>query len=482
MTNQVWGRNTETGAKGWFNLPEKLLDCPQDQVSVIWKDGDGIEFVVEPETGPNGETCIRIVNTHPANGNSNGCPTEAVECCENFTGTEGCKYPTKPKEGDYHLNGGENGWLEIYDGKNWLKICLPIGSLFDFTNEEGRDFTWRMVECDCDTNTFVWEDATEIHVVTINGRPTTESDPQNYSYCELPVLPEVNNASELEDVIFSVCYKDLGYQVDADTIKSWFEFNAPAGDPADAGGIVYINQDGTYETASFEYFFERACYDLPSLDNECSDYTPVAWVKDSNGCGKLVKASIPQFPQGFKTITKSIEGSFNHTFTLTNSDPSYTGDPTVPNDSGFWQEIFNDPDKMDEDYVGKVVFSKDEFCGLQTAGNKIQVRMDAIIGYRIDTDNPSNNAIAPYQWGTALRVNGNIIARNGDQYGLNTSGNNASQPDLLAGEWTTDGDDMCVEVLFILLSAETGNNNPGTVGDVLSIDMAVAGVTITPLL
>lgn len=228
------------------------------------------------------------------------------------------------------------------------------------------------------------------------------------------------------------------------------------------------------------YALANEDYRLPLVPDDCGALTNVAVVSEG-GFDRLVKTTSAPLPQGYQEITRAIPGSFVHTFTLTNTDPTYRGDPATPDGSSNWAELFRDLDLMPDEYIGKLVFPAADFCSLRTAGQKVQVRLDATIGYYLDTAIKDLLTIAPYQWGTALRVNGDVIARNGDMYGLNTSGFNSSVSDILSGVWTTDGTDMCVEVLFILFSASSGAGTPGRAGDTMHIDMAKAGVTITPI-
>lgn len=243
--------------------------------------------------------------------------------------------------------------------------------------------------------------------------------------------------------------------------------------------VTYPNGDVVAHPSTEETLSDQ-CYDLEQLDSDCGAFTPVGWV-DVNGCGKLVKAVNPPFPQGYQEIAARVNGTNDHAFTLTNTDVFYMGDPSTPNGSNFWNEIFPNPDNANgELYWAKVVFNKNDFCGLAQAGQTLQIKTEAVIGYFMDVVNIVPKTIS-HQWGLHIVANGTTIYREADQYPLNTTGFPASNSDIATGVWTTDGDDLCIEVYFILVALGSGVAHSATTNDILKIDLAKIGVTITPV-
>jgi len=60
--------------------------------------------------------------------------------------------------------------------------------------------------------------------------------------------------------------------------------------PADADFILFCH-NGALKKSTFENFFANVCYDLPAMDESACDLELVAFVKDAQGCGKLVRYS-----------------------------------------------------------------------------------------------------------------------------------------------------------------------------------------------
>lgn len=109
--------------------------------------------------------------------------------CERLEGTYGCDYPADPAIDDLHLNGGDQGWLEEWNGTNWVRVCPEAGTLFYSTTENNWPVVFQHGGA-CNN----WTDSTVYQTETLNGlRPNETQDPDaegseptDFSFCGAP--------------------------------------------------------------------------------------------------------------------------------------------------------------------------------------------------------------------------------------------------------------------------------------------------------
>lgn len=220
---------------------------------------------------------------------------------------------------------------------------------------------------------------------------------------------------------------------------------------------------------------DETCYDLPDLGDTCN-ITKVAFAEDANGCGKLYKYTKDPIPSGQQFLARGVEGT----------------EVTQMTEAGTWDgEYMWGYGNFDIDHTQHkvfeacVTFTKEDFCTLGITGQTIQIAADVRLGYYFGTTDIDNiplqdygtQRLSPYQVGSELQVNGQMVAVNTDAYALNTDGRNHHTTDLIAGDWDTDGEDMvvCVKV-YVVRERTPAGNLTGSDDDTFELDMAQISV------
>lgn len=207
------------------------------------------------------------------------------------------------------------------------------------------------------------------------------------------------------------------------------------------------------------------CLDLPTLPEDDCETIKMAYAVDTAGCGKIYQYTGEPVPEGFKLITESISGTADK---VVDGNPEFSAaDINFPTATWEFYQIFK----------GTRTFTTSKHCQLKNAGIDFNILADSRVPYFLDMALPAIKEITPYQFGTAIFANGTLVARNGDFKALNQSGNNAEVTDLIEGTFTTDGNDLVVDV-YLLLGVQTDKARI-TIGDMISVDQAQIGVTMS---
>lgn len=186
---------------------------------LIINEGTGITLETSEGAGPNGETVVVI------NVNSEALPEVAAttltagdgidleydestnsyvvhnDCCETtLTGTSGCEFPADPAEGDVHYNGGDSGWITVFNGTDWLRTCFGTGTeLTAVDTGTGETALWVVQSCDAATGVAVVTPG-NFGIQTINGAAADSTG--DFDICGLDDLVDEPDA---ELTKFLVC-------------------------------------------------------------------------------------------------------------------------------------------------------------------------------------------------------------------------------------------------------------------------------------
>jgi len=173
-------------------------------------------------------------------------------------------------------------------------------------------------------------------------------------------------------------------------------------------------------------------------------------------------------PAGAVTFVDTISGTFSISV---DGNPTYSG-PDDPNIS--W-----DPVDFYEFLPREKTFKVSDYPYLGVAGNKLVLSMNASIGYFTNfNDSTTLRTVNPYQWGTAIYVDGaRKFTSASDAYALNKSGHNSGLSDNGSLKVTTTGNDLVVKFVYVLTASR---GDPAyKVGDSLEVDMGSATISFS---
>lgn len=217
----------------------------------------------------------------------------------------------------------------------------------------------------------------------------------------------------------------------------------------------------------------NGCYEIADIGADCN-VQQVGFVTDSGGtCGRLVTYTTYPFPDGIFNEAAGIVGSFDIQFTGNAADRSARLEAILT-------PIVGAPTEVYEIWGGAPLtrtLSTADYCGLNTAGVRIDLETIVNIGYFMDTNIQPLRAIGAYQYGVAVFQDGNLIAINGDGYAMNYSGFNSFLSDNQRATVTTTGADILMEIVpFIRADPASPNYNAN---DSALVDMGQATARYT---
>lgn len=227
---------------------------------MVLLEGTNVTLTSEEGAGPNGETAITIsvdltnapvaeaINLLAGDGigleydEETNSYTVSNECCDgDLVGTAGCAYPADPTDGALHYDGGDSGWIEMWNGDNWIRTCFPVGTEMTATDTANGEISLLVVES-CDAATEVSVVTTGLFTLTaINGVGGDSSG--NFDICGLPAVADIGT------VTFLVCEDGAGKGATAADIIQLIADGLPAVSTATMGtaipvGALVVSSDG----------------------------------------------------------------------------------------------------------------------------------------------------------------------------------------------------------------------------------------------